>query len=152
MVNLNSACRQPDCYLTPGFGVRGSPATYCSKHKKANMINVISKRCENESCDRIPSYNFDAAGAKAIFCNTHKTEGVKMSMDPLCAPPFLCVVREHAEAFAMHQVPSLRTCPKYKYSITLWFVRVLSTISVFEAFERNQTPSMSRCEPMQVTT
>lgn len=39
------------------------------------MVNLISKRCEEEACDRIPSYNFDAVGAKAIYCNTHKAEG-----------------------------------------------------------------------------
>ncbi|CAM9717703.1 unnamed protein product [Hapterophycus canaliculatus] len=78
MINLNTPrCLGPECNLTPYFGARGTAATYCSKHKKTNMINVISKRCEAESCDRIPSYNFDALGAKAIYCNTHKAQGVK---------------------------------------------------------------------------
>lgn len=76
MINLNSPrCLSPDCNLTPNFGVRGTTATCCSKHKKPNMVNVISKRCENETCDRIPSYNHDAVGAKAIYCKTHKAKG-----------------------------------------------------------------------------
>lgn len=76
MINLNSPrCRGAECNLTPYFGQRGSTPAFCAKHKEADMVNLISKRCEEESCDRIPSYNFDAVGAKAIYCNTHKAEG-----------------------------------------------------------------------------
>lgn len=76
MINLNTPrCRGPECYLTPYFGLRGATPTYCSKHKQESMINVISKRCEDESCDRIPSYNYDMVGAKAVYCNAHKAEG-----------------------------------------------------------------------------
>lgn len=76
MNNLNtSRCRGPECYLTPYFGLSGATPTYCSKHKQEGMINVISKRCEDESCDRIPSYNYDMVGAKAVYCNAHKAEG-----------------------------------------------------------------------------
>lgn len=76
MINLNSPrCRGPECKLTPYFGQRGSTPAFCAKHKEAGMVNLVSKRCKEESCDRIPSYNVDAVGAKAIYCNTHKAEG-----------------------------------------------------------------------------
>lgn len=76
MINLNTPrCRGPECYLTPYFGLPGATPTYCSKHKQEGMINLISKRCEDESCDRIPSYNYDMVGAKAVYCNAHKAEG-----------------------------------------------------------------------------
>ncbi len=76
MVNLNSrGCKHPGCRLTPNFGLRGAGAVSCAKHKDAGMVNLVSKRCEADSCDRIPSYNWDAPGARAVFCNTHKAEG-----------------------------------------------------------------------------
>ena len=29
---------------------------FCSKHKEPNMVNVKSKRCERDRCNKIPSY------------------------------------------------------------------------------------------------
>jgi hypothetical protein len=32
-------------------------ADYCFTHKLENMVNVKSKRCIHENCDKIPNFN-----------------------------------------------------------------------------------------------
>ena len=43
---------------------------YCVSHKKDNMIDVKSKRCISENCNKQPTYN--VLGKKAIYCGEHK--------------------------------------------------------------------------------
>ena len=49
------------------FGVRAIPtynfqgyqkAKFCKNHKKINMIDVNHKRCVEEGCNKIPTFNF----------------------------------------------------------------------------------------------
>lgn len=87
MINLNIVhCHAPGgCKLTPGFAMRGNPPTFCARHKGEGMVNVVSKRCQDDECDRIPSYGWDVDGAKAAFCATHKEEGMVNVRHPRCA-------------------------------------------------------------------
>jgi hypothetical protein len=46
-------------------------ADYCFTHKLENMVNVKSKRCIHENCDKIPNFN-NFGETTAEYCFTHK--------------------------------------------------------------------------------
>jgi glycogen debranching enzyme len=48
---------------------------YCSKHKKENMIDVISKRCKEQDCETRPSYNYKYEKTPQ-YCSKHKKENM----------------------------------------------------------------------------
>ena len=65
-------CEYEGCSIRPHFDIEGGKGRYCFKHKKNNMINVTSKRCEYTSCNII-SPSFNIKGGKGRFCKDHKT-------------------------------------------------------------------------------
>jgi hypothetical protein len=46
---------------------------YCAKHKKINMIDIISRKCVENNCRIRPSFNFKCEN-KPIYCKIHKKE------------------------------------------------------------------------------
>ncbi len=48
---------------------------YCKGHSVEGMINVISKRCEVDDCDKQPNFNFKGQ-TKGIRCFDHRIEGM----------------------------------------------------------------------------
>jgi hypothetical protein len=73
MVRSRPECAETDCTTRPSYGYKGCKPLRCSKHKLENMINVVSKRCEDKNCDRLANY-----GYKSItHCIQHRKEGMK---------------------------------------------------------------------------
>ena len=54
------------------YGCKGGKPTHCSKHKLATMINVTSKRCEDDECDEFAVYG--VKGGKRTHCRKHKSD------------------------------------------------------------------------------
>lgn len=69
---MPKCCEHEGCLiLNPVFNKPGGKGRLCVNHKTAEMVNVVSKRCEHEECHISPS--FDIPGGKGRFCVTHKT-------------------------------------------------------------------------------
>lgn len=85
MVNRNIQCGSDNCRLVPAFGLRGEGPSFCAKHKAPGMVNVVSRRCQHPSCDRIPSYGREGDGRKASFCKAHKADDMINVKHPRCA-------------------------------------------------------------------
>ena len=47
-----------ECNKRPSYNIKGSPANYCTTHKKANMINVTQKLCAYQDCKERARYNY----------------------------------------------------------------------------------------------
>ena len=47
---------------------------FCSTHRMQGMVDAIHKRCEQNGCQKTPSFAFK--GNKAMFCCTHRLEGM----------------------------------------------------------------------------
>ena len=76
MVDVKSKrCQVVGCQSAPSFGIKGGKAQFCLSHKSADMINLVSKRCEGEGCDSICT-SFDNRGGIGRFCGTHKEKGM----------------------------------------------------------------------------
>ena len=64
-----------ECNKKAIFGIHGTKkAEFCKIHKKENMIDVISKRCETQNCSKLPCFGF--VGEKVKFCKEHKLENM----------------------------------------------------------------------------
>lgn len=48
----NCRCKHQGCTRQPNYGHEGGRAKYCSSHKLAKMVNVVSRRCEFPACKR----------------------------------------------------------------------------------------------------
>jgi len=77
---IEEGCSKPACFNKNG----NKQALYCFKHKKAEMIDVISKKCEFPDCLKQPSYNFEGQ-TKGKFCSLHKEIGMVDVKSRLCA-------------------------------------------------------------------
>jgi hypothetical protein len=76
MVNVISRLCQHSslCFTQASFGYNRGKPMYCKTHKQADMINVISKRCEHEFCFTVPSFGFERGNA--LRCGTHRLSGM----------------------------------------------------------------------------
>jgi hypothetical protein len=69
-------CKEEGCKIRPYFNKEGEiKALYCSKHKKDNMINVISVTCYEDGCKKIPTFNNECE-RKALYCSKHKKDNM----------------------------------------------------------------------------
>ncbi len=64
-----------DCKKRAGFNYSGEKAKYCKTHSLDGMVNVRSKRCIAENCDKQPIYNYKGL-KKRLYCSEHKLEGM----------------------------------------------------------------------------
>ncbi|CAN0325290.1 unnamed protein product, partial [Laminaria digitata] len=56
-------------------GSKKAHALYCKKHARAGMVDIVSKRCKQDSCTTIPSFNFN--GSKTpVYCKQHLKAGM----------------------------------------------------------------------------
>ena len=81
-------CKHPGCGRgrTCGHAAGpGSKATYCTKHKRPGMVNLVTRRCADELCSTAPSYGFD--GKRPTFCKKHRLEGMINVVSPRCIAP-----------------------------------------------------------------
>ena len=71
---MTKKCAFDGCKIRPYFNVQGSKlALYCNKHKKDDMINVISRKCllcSKQSCFNFPSEKV------GIYCIQHCEDGM----------------------------------------------------------------------------
>ena len=66
-------CHHPDiCYMRAFYGSEIGKPLFCVNHKTAEMVNVISKRCEHDGCTTRPSFGMEDELPR--FCLKHKTE------------------------------------------------------------------------------
>jgi hypothetical protein len=65
-------CKTEGCIKrNASFGLKGSNDKYCKTHKTSEMINVVSKKCNHNSCEKTPRYGL--TGGKPTVCGQHKT-------------------------------------------------------------------------------
>lgn len=53
---------------------RDKPAALCAQHALDGMVNVVSRRCAQTGCDKIPSYG--KPDGRAEVCVQHSTRGM----------------------------------------------------------------------------
>jgi len=65
-------CVEPSCNKQPTFNYQHEKVPkYCSVHKLAKMVNVVSKRCIEENCNTRPNFNYEGEKV-AKYCSVHK--------------------------------------------------------------------------------
>jgi hypothetical protein len=80
-------CIKEKCQKTASFNIKGEKtAIYCAKHKKDNMINIISKRCIYPGCEKIPSYNKEGEKIR-LYCAKHKKDNMVNVVNKKCIYP-----------------------------------------------------------------
>lgn len=74
MINVvTKCCIEDNCDKIPSFNVPTEiNALYCFDHKKKNMINIKSNKCQYSKCKENELYGFKSK--KAQFCFKHKQE------------------------------------------------------------------------------
>ena len=77
-------CQFPSCTRTPFYGLEDEKrAAFCSQHRLAGMVNVVSPKCVHEGCRRGPSYN-EPSESKPAFCSGHRLPGMINVVSPRC--------------------------------------------------------------------
>jgi hypothetical protein len=74
MVNINDIkryCQHENCKIRATFGVLNESAKFCKKHMINGMIDISNKKCEYNSCNKKPSFNY-VNEKTARFCCEHK--------------------------------------------------------------------------------
>jgi hypothetical protein len=76
MVNVvHRLCQHPSlCFTQASFGYERGKPLVCKTHKMSDMLNVVSRRCEEEYCLMIPSFGFERG--MALRCGTHRLQGM----------------------------------------------------------------------------
>jgi hypothetical protein len=69
----------PPCRKQPYYGYDGQRPVRCVEHKKAGMVDVVNRRCEEDGCRTRPCYGY--GGDKAIRCAKHKLEGMVSKLE-----------------------------------------------------------------------
>ena len=64
-----------DLFEDKTFNYLGKKGLYCNAHKKQNMVNVLSKKCAEERCNKNPGFNYPDQ-SKGLYCVSHKKEGM----------------------------------------------------------------------------
>lgn len=76
MINVNALknlCQK--CNLKqPSYGLPGNKAISCSSCATEDMVDLVSKLCEEKGCTKNPTRGF--LGGKPIRCKTHALEGM----------------------------------------------------------------------------
>ena len=79
-------CFEPTCNTIPSYNEEGEPPKYCGIHKLENMVNVVSKRCFQDNCDKQPIYNYQYEKV-AKYCSEHKLENMENVKSKRCIHP-----------------------------------------------------------------
>lgn len=79
-------CNYTGCLKYGSFNnIRNNKGLYCKTHKQENMIDVKSKLCVFNGCEKYARYN--SYDKKELFCKTHKQENMIMLAIMLHADP-----------------------------------------------------------------
>lgn len=65
-------CSYDECDKRASFNIKGGKPLWCFKHKTTDMVNVKTKKCIGENCEKIPSYNIFGE-KKPLYCAECKT-------------------------------------------------------------------------------
>ena len=76
-------CKENGCNLNCGFGLIDKKATHCSKHKSEGMVNVSSKKCIIEGCQKEASFKQQKT-KKRTHCSEHKLDGMDSTKNRRC--------------------------------------------------------------------
>jgi hypothetical protein len=74
MVNINDikrCCQHENCKIRATFGFLNESAKFCKKHMINGMLDISNKKCEYNSCNKKPSFNYSNEKT-ARFCSEHK--------------------------------------------------------------------------------
>lgn len=56
----NKRCVESGCRKNPVYNLKGfTRGMFCTDHKHAGMVNVLSPRCKHADCEKILSYNVE---------------------------------------------------------------------------------------------
>ncbi len=81
---LAKYCSNKTCNVRPNFGYRTDiRPTFCTKHKKMDMVNIRSKTCQKEGCRKQPYFNY-INKKQGILCNDHKEPNMVNVKDKTC--------------------------------------------------------------------
>lgn len=56
---------------------------YCGSHKKDGMVDVKTKRCQENGCNKLSAFNLPGEKGRK-YCVLHKKEGMIDKMHKLC--------------------------------------------------------------------
>lgn len=77
-------CAYDGCDRQPSFGHKTSfEATYCSKHKPDDFVDVRNKTCVHEGCSK--NRSFGLKDGERLWCYEHKTEDCINLVEIKCA-------------------------------------------------------------------
>lgn len=75
-----------ECDKSAYFNITGQKAQYCASHKSVDMINVIDKICQENTCNKRALFNTPDYTAP-LYCLTHKLDGMVNLKSKRCAHP-----------------------------------------------------------------
>lgn len=70
-----------DCKKTANYNYKNLESLYCGQHKKENMINTSHKRCLEENCEKMSSYNYKGKTTRLYY---HKKDNMINIAGRLC--------------------------------------------------------------------
>ncbi|CAM9526826.1 unnamed protein product, partial [Discosporangium mesarthrocarpum] len=62
------------CSRLASYAMPGDKARLCGEHKEPGMVQVRTRKCKHESCDKIPSFGYE--GNSRDYCKLHSKEGM----------------------------------------------------------------------------
>lgn len=75
-------CKNIDCKSRASFGYNNEQK-YCGKHKETDMTNNRHAKCQQENCNKLPSFGIE----KTTHCLEHKTEEMEHLGTKKCCHP-----------------------------------------------------------------
>ena len=67
---LSKLCESPGCRVAATFGLKGGRPKRCATHKLATEINIVTKRCQHDDCDKYPAYG-PSGTKRPLTCRAH---------------------------------------------------------------------------------
>lgn len=77
-------CIHYNCGKSASFNYINHSYKYCKAHKKAGMIDVKNKKCKENGCRKIPSFNYPEQTIPE-YCKEHKKEKMENIHNIRCA-------------------------------------------------------------------
>ena len=72
-----------ECLTRPSFGPPGGRKMRCATHREPGHVDLVSKRCAHDGCDKHPSFGTEATSA--LFCGRHKRVSDTNVKDKKCS-------------------------------------------------------------------
>ena len=76
MVTVKRQCEHLGCVKQKHFNVPASiSGRFCSEHKHASLVDVITRKCEHPNCMKRPYFKV-LGHNNGRLCNEHREEGM----------------------------------------------------------------------------